>query len=113
MAVLAKRCPVCLRGAMFAGFMTMEERCSVCGHRFTREAGFFQGAMFVSYFAGVTELIVVSVIAYIFLGPHLGAGLALAAAGAVHLVLVPQLFKYSRVIWAHMNVGSRAEPRSR
>lgn len=105
-AILAKRCPICLRGPMFDGFMAMRDACSDCGHRFTPEPGFFQGAMFVSYAVGVAELIVGSVIAYVFLSPHTGLALALAAAGVVHLLLVPQLFKYSRVIWAHLFTGS-------
>ena len=94
-AVLAKRCPVCLRGPMFRGFMEMRDACPVCGHCFTREPGFFQGAMFVSYAVGIAELIVGSTIAYVFLSPHTGVALALAAAGVVHLLLVPQLFEYS------------------
>ena len=111
MAVLAKRCPVCLRGPMFRGFMAMRDACPVCGHRFMREPGFFQGAMFVSYAVGVAELIVGSTIAYVFLSPHTGIALALAAAGVVHLLLVPQLFEYSRVIWAHIFAGSGKEER--
>ena len=105
-AVLAKRCPVCLRGPMFDGIMAMRDACPVCGHCFTREPGFFQGAMFVSYAVGVAELIVVSIIAYVFLSPSIGVVWALAAAGVVHLLLVPQLFEYSRVIWAHIFKGS-------
>ena len=111
MAVLAKRCPVCLRGPMFRGFMAMRDACPVCGHCFMREPGFFQGAMFVSYAVGVAELIVGSTIAYVFLSPHTGIALALAAAGVVHLLLVPQLFEYSRVIWAHIFAGSGKEER--
>ena len=105
-AVIAKRCPVCLRGPMFDGFMTMRDACPVCGHCFTPEPGFFQGAMFVSYAVGVAELIFVSIIAFVFLSPHIGVAWALAAAGVVHLLLVPQLFEYSRVIWAHLFAGS-------
>lgn len=86
---------------MFAGLLTMRERCSVCSHQFMSEAGFFQGAMYVSFFAGVAEFALIAVIAYMFLGPHLGVELALTVAVAVHLLLVPQLFQYSRVIWAH------------
>ena len=98
---------------MFGSFMAMRDACPVCGHRFTREPGFFQGAMFVSYTVGVAELIVGSTIAYVFLSPHIGVGLALGAAGIVHLVLVPQLFVYSRVIWAHIFAESgRADRRS-
>lgn len=62
--------------------------------------------MFVSYAGGVAELILGSTIAYVFLSPHTGVALALAAAGVVHLLLVPQLFEYSRVIWAHIFAGS-------
>ena len=104
--VLAKRCPICLRGAMFDCFMSMRDACPVCGHSFTPEPGFFQGAMFISYAVGVAELVVVSIIAYVFLSPHTGVVLALGAAGVVHLLLVPQLFEYSRVIWAHLFAGS-------
>ena len=110
-AVLAKRCPVCLRGPMFRGFMAMRDACRVCGHCFTRESGFFQGAMFVSYAVGVAELIVGSTIAYVLLSPRIGVALALAAASVVHLLLVPQLFEYSRVIWAHIFAGSRRTDR--
>ena len=81
----------------------------MCGHRFMREAGFFQGAMFVSYAVGVVELIVLSVVAYIFLASRIGVAPALVSAGAVHLLLVPQLFEYSRVIWAHIVAGSESE----
>lgn len=105
-AVLAKRCPACLRGPMFHGFMSMRDACPVCGHCFTPEPGFFQGAMFVSYAVGVAELIVGSTIAYVLLSPHIGVAWALGAAGVVHLILVPQLFEYSRVIWAHLFAGA-------
>ena len=91
---------------MFDGLMSMRDACPVCGHCFTPEPGFFQGAMFVSYAVGVAELIVGSTIAYVFLSPHIGVAWALGAAGVVHLLLVPQLFEYSRVIWAHLFAGS-------
>jgi len=71
-----------------------------------REDGFFQGAMFVSYAVGVLEFAAVALLAYLWLGPRIGAASALTLAVAVHLVLVPQLFQYSRVIWAHLNVGT-------
>ena len=91
---------------MFDGIMAMRDACPVCGHCFTPEPGFFQGAMFVSYAVGVAELIVGTIIAYVFLSPHIGVSLALVAAAVVHLLLVPQLFEYSRVIWAHLVAGA-------
>jgi hypothetical protein len=92
---------------MFSGVFTMNERCEVCGHRFMREEGFFQGAMYVSYGLGVMEFTVFALLATLFLAPHTGIGLALLSAAAVHLTLVPWLFRLSRVIWAHINVGTR------
>ena len=64
LAVLAKQCPVCLRGAMFRNLLTMNEECLVCGHRFLREEGFFQGAMFISYAVGVLEFAAIALLAY-------------------------------------------------
>ena len=84
----------------------MRDACPVCGHCFTPEPGFFQGAMFVSHAVGVAELIIGSTVAYVFLSPHIGVAWALAAASVAHLLLVPQLFAYSRVIWAHIVAGA-------
>src|SRR5436190_12582264 len=53
-AIIRQRCPVCLQGAMFRGRFEMNTTCPVCGHRFEREPGFFQGAMYVSY--GIRDL---------------------------------------------------------
>ncbi len=74
-AILRQRCPVCCQGAMFRGRFAMNPTCPVCGHRFEREPGFFQGAMYVSY------------------------GLGTAYLGVL-------VFRYSRVIRAHLNVGT-------
>jgi uncharacterized protein (DUF983 family) len=111
-AVLLKRCPVCLEGAMFQGGgpLTMNEQCASCGHRFLREEGFFQGAMYVSYVLGMLEFAGLALLSLATLGPRLGLAGALGVAFIFHLLLVPQLFQYSRVIWAHLNVGTRATP---
>ena len=92
---------------MFRNLLTMNDNCPECGHQFMREEGFFQGAMFVSYTLGVFEFAFFALLAYVWLGPRIGIPGALLLAIAVHLILVPQLFQYSRVIWAHVNVYTR------
>lgn len=92
-----------------SGLLTMNERCDVCGHRFLREEGFFQGAMYVSYVVGMLEFAALALISWALLAPRIGLGWALGIAFVVHLLLVPQLFRYSRVLWAHLNVGTGAE----
>jgi uncharacterized protein (DUF983 family) len=48
-AVLRERCPRCLQGHVFRGLIAMNERCPVCGYAFTRESGYFYGAVVFSY----------------------------------------------------------------
>src|SRR2546428_10945818 len=105
-AILRQRCPVCLEGRMFRGVFAMNAACPVCGHRFERETGFFQGAMYVSYALGVGEAVVLVLIAMFVAAPLIGPFGAIAAAVVVHGACVPLLFRYSRVIWAHLNIGT-------
>src|ERR1700758_311318 len=88
-AIARQRCPVCLEGRMFRGLFTMNTTCPVCGHRFEREPGFFQGAMYVSYTLGVGEALALALAAMFFLVPAIGLGAALACVLAVHLACVP------------------------
>lgn len=110
-AILEQRCPVCLAGPMFSGLIEMNDRCPVCGHRFMREPGFFQGAMYVSYVLAMAQLLVLALLANRWIAPHLGRTAAWAAAVIAQLLLVPVLYRYSRVVWAHLNVatGARSE----
>ncbi len=91
---------------MFRGVFAMNPTCMVCGHRFEREPGFFQGAMYVSWVLGVGEALVLALAAMFLLAPAIGLPGAIAALVVVHLACVPVLFRYSRVIWAHANIGT-------
>jgi len=106
-AMLRQRCPVCLEGAMFSGPFKMAYRCPKCGHRFERETGFFQGAMYVSWALGVGMFAAIAVASSVFLAPLISLPLAFAVAIGAYLPIVPILFRYSRVIWAHINIGTR------
>jgi uncharacterized protein (DUF983 family) len=104
MAILRQRCPVCLKGKMFRGAFAMNATCPVCGHRFEREQGFFQGAMYVSWVLGVTYLGVLAVLAQLLLVPRIGVVGAVFCVIVIHLACIPAVFRYSRVIWAHLNI---------
>jgi uncharacterized membrane protein len=107
-AILTQRCPVCLRGKMFRGWLAMNPECPVCGHRFEREQGFFQGAMYVSWVIGVTYLWVLAMLAQLLLVPRIGIAAAVVCVVVIHLACIPAVFHYSRVIWAHLNVRTGA-----
>ena len=92
---------------MFRGAITMNTECPVCGHHFTREQGFFQGAMYISYGLGVVLFFALVLLSNLLLGARFGRVTAMVSAVAGYLLCVPIVFRYSRVIWAHLNIGTR------
>ncbi len=50
---LRLKCPRCGEGYMFSGMFKMRSECGSCHFRFEREAGYFVGAMYISYGATV------------------------------------------------------------
>jgi|SRR3990172_8210304 len=103
-AIFEQRCPVCLQGPMFRSTFTMNETCAVCGHKFMREPGFFQGAMYVSYVMALVVFLVLSLSANHVLAPRWGLPVALVVAVVLQLLLVPRMYRLSRVIWAHVSI---------
>lgn len=95
---------------MYSGLVTMYERCPRCGHVFERETGFFQGAMYVGWASSVGVFATLALLSTFFLAPRIGSTAAFAVAIIVYLPIVPVLFRYSRVIWAHVNIGSLEKP---
>lgn len=100
LAILAQRCPVCLQGQAFHGIFAMHKSCPHCGVRFERETGYFLNAMFAAYALGFLVLIPVSL--YLVFQHVSIATFALATIGQV-VLLWPLIFRYSRVIWMHVD----------
>ncbi|HET7700917.1 MAG TPA: DUF983 domain-containing protein [Candidatus Limnocylindria bacterium] len=99
-AIVALRCPRCLRGAIWRTFLGMHERCPECGLVFEREPGYFTGAMVVSYAIAVPTFGLM-VIALLVAG--LDAPPALLTGGIAYLALAPFILRYSRVLWLHFD----------
>jgi len=87
---------------MFRGWVTIRDACPVCRHVFAREPGYFVGAMYVSYALAVPTLFLLAVVVHWFFPGRSGLWL-LAAAVPLFLPLAPLIFRYSRVIWAHLD----------
>jgi hypothetical protein len=77
----------------------MVAACPVCGLRFLREAGYFLGAMYISYGLGVATVLPVAIILAVVVEWHLAIVLTIALLQT--LISVPVFFRYSRVIWLH------------
>src|SRR5436190_1587844 len=89
-----------------ASLLEAVERFEAAVEAHGREPGFFQGAMYVSYALGIGEAFVLALAAMLLLAPVVGLPGAIAAVVIAHLACVPLLFRYSRVIWAHANIGT-------
>ena len=100
-AILAGRCPRCLQGRVWRGMFAMNETCPVCWLRFERETGYWTGAMVASYAIGIP------VLALIFLAVWLTSQwdflVVLLVADALFFIAAPFVWRYSRVIWLHLD----------
>jgi len=108
-AILALKCPVCFQGKTFRRGISMRESCSVCGIRFEREQGYFMGAMYVAHALSMPLMVAFTLLACLF-----GAGTlsrSLLFGSILFLPFAPAVFRYSRVIWMHLD--QVLDPRSK
>ncbi len=78
----------------------MHTHCPVCELRFEIEPGFFIGAMYVSY-GFILSIILVSGILINNLIPDPPVIAFVITTSLVTLVLIPPIFRYSRVLYLH------------
>ncbi|UII25647.1 DUF983 domain-containing protein [Fulvivirga maritima] len=114
-AVAAGKCPRCRKGKMFkysaynlSKFTEMHEECEHCHLRFEREPGFFIGAMYISYAFSVALFTTVGV-ALSVLGDFSLLTYVLTTTASV-IILLPVLFRYSRIIYLHAFGGVKYQP---
>lgn len=88
---------------MFRGAFRMNESCPVCGLKFERERGYFTGAMYVSYALTLPALSVFTAVLWHLVVPEWPLIGVLGLATFLFLPLVPPAFRYSRVIWIHLD----------
>lgn len=99
-AIIRLRCPRCADGPIFGSLFRMNRHCAVCGLEFEREQGYFVGAMYLGYALSLAE--VLPVIAVMLLLGFTAASIYTASC-LVLLVSAPFLFRYSRVLWIHLD----------
>jgi len=99
-SILRQQCPKCREGRMFKGIFHMEKECGVCHLKFEREEGYWTGAMMVNW-------VMVCVIFGPLWGVMIAKGVPFPITCLVTLallaVLLPFLFRYSRVLWLHLD----------
>ena len=99
-ALLLQRCPHCLQGPVFLSWLGMYEQCPVCGIRYEREEGYFMMSIFIGYILG-TAAAILPILLMLWLKASLITHIAVVS--ALIIVLSPLIFRYSRVIWLHVD----------
>jgi hypothetical protein len=109
--ILKMQCPKCRKSPMYLdpnpyhwkNLGKMNEICPVCGYPLDTEAGYYFGAMYVSYAMMVAWNFGIAITIYIFTGSifeHVTLLLVLAIATTT--IISPPMFRYSRVIWSYL-----------
>lgn len=106
-------CPNCAKNKVFesSGIMNcvkipkMHDHCQNCGYKFSREPGFFFGAMYVSYALVVAEMISIAIVCKLILS--LGNLTTFIAMAITALILSRVNFRFSRLIWMHLFIKER------
>jgi uncharacterized protein (DUF983 family) len=91
-------CPVCGRGPLFRGLLSMHETCPQCGAKFEREPGFFLGSIYINY--GITAVAtLVGYLAMMFSNVPKEEWQRFAILISVAIILPLLLHRHARSLW--------------
>ena len=115
-AILSGKCPRCRKGDMFkypltyiSRFNEMHSHCKCCGQIFNVEPGFFIGAMYISYAFVIALVFIEGLLLYNFVRDlEIWAYSVIITCSVI--VLIPFLFRYSRIILLHLIGGISYNP---
>jgi uncharacterized protein (DUF983 family) len=104
--IRGQRCPRCREGAIFRaslwrGYLSMHQRCAVCGLKYEREPGYFLGAFYFSYLFSLPPGLIIVLLLWHFTGWRFD--LVMLAAFVCYLPLVPLVTRWARVIWMYVD----------
>lgn len=107
-SILNFKCPECHEGKFFRGhpynpkmFGEILNECPECKCQYSKEPGFYYGAMYVSYALGIAMFVGTFLIIYLTI-PEPPTMLYIWAILIVMVVLGPLLYSLSKIIWANM-----------
>lgn len=104
--IVRQVCPRCREGAIYRaslwrGYLSMHERCPVCGLKYDREPGYFLGAMYFSYLLSIPPALLIMLLLWRWTGWSFNT-VVLATFGC-YLPLVPIVTRWARVVWIYVD----------
>jgi uncharacterized protein (DUF983 family) len=105
-SILTFKCPRCLKGDFYhtRNFYDLKQVgvvkkcCSNCGLKYSKETGFYFGAMYVSYALAIALMMSIFV-ATLVLYPDFSAAFLISALVIGVLLTTPILYALSKIIW--------------
>ena len=107
-SILRQLCPRCRSGKIFpssiyCGLPRINDRCPHCGLDFNREAGYFLGAMYISYALALAVICGFGAVLWVVTRWRVDKVALWAVVG--FLPLAPMLTFLSRVLWIYLDQG--------
>jgi uncharacterized protein (DUF983 family) len=107
-SIFRMKCPRCQEGDFFISHPydlskagDLHEHCPKCNLKYSKEPGFYYGAMYVSYGLGVALFVTLWVSMNLFFS-GISTGWQIFIIIAVSLILTPYLYALSKIIWANI-----------
>lgn len=118
-SILKFKCPACHEGQFLVSrpydlrnVGDVREVCSVCNQKYSKEPGFYQGALYVSYALGVALFVTIWVSCNLFFN-NLNVWIQIGMVAGASIILAPYLFALSKIIWANLFIPYNPNAKSR
>ena len=118
-SILKFKCPACHEGQFLVSrpydlrnVGDVREVCSVCNQKYSKEPGFYQGALYVSYALGVALFVTIWVSCNLFFN-NLNVWIQIGMVAGASIILGPYLFALSKIIWANLFIPYNPNAKSR
>ena len=110
-SIFRMKCPRCHEGDFFKAHPYNLKRagdiyktCSNCDVKYSKEPGFYYGAMYVSYALGVILFVSLWVIINLFF-PNLDVGIQIGLMIVLSILSAPYFYALSKIIWANFFIS--------
>lgn len=114
-SIFKMKCPRCQEGDFFVSHPydlkkagDIYKECPKCGLKYSKEPGFYYGAMYVSYALGVALFVTLWVSFNLFF-PDTSAGIQVTIVAILALLTAPYFYALSKIIWANLFIKFEAE----
>ena len=118
-SILKFKCPACHEGDFLVSTPydlrnvgDVRIVCDVCNQKYSKEPGFYQGALYVSYGLGVALFVTIWVSCNLFFN-NLNVWIQIGMVASASIILAPYLFALSKIIWANLFISYNPNAKSR